>query len=330
MSDAPKPPAEPTESVVASAALPPASSTDSAPPPSPHSPAPVPPRNYTQTPVYIPAPPAYAPNSSVPRFLRAVAALVFVGGTIGAAVAWVYKNVIYPRLVISLRARSRLFAVHEAAYAKLFDALRAFTISTGIARLGGTEAIEHRRRLKEEQAERAAARSAQEVDSVEQVEGKEEEKPLLQEQEASAGEGDAGEGTAGADRQLPPPPQLLAPLHASLGALRTELQSASPTSPASTSAHVSTNPSNLVQPQGTLMRSLVTLNEYLESETYAASTFHTYRPYGAYGSAGSSTATGERKALQESAHNFKAEIRSIKGALLNRRNFVSRPEGATA
>lgn len=293
----------------------------------------MPPRNYTQTPVYIPAPPAYAPNSSVPRFLRAVAALVFVGGTIGAAVAWVYKvrllafqlscscsplagsqNVIYPRLVISLRARSRLFAVHEAAYAKLFDALRAFTTSTGIARLGGTEAIEHRRRLKEEQAERAAAGHALGADSAAQVEEKEEEMPLLQEQETSAGEGDAGEGAAGADPQLPPPPQLLAPLHASLGALRTELQAASPTSPASTSAHVSTNPSNLVQPQGTLMRSLVTLNEYLESETYAASTFHTYRPYGAYGSTGSSTATGERKALQESAHNFKAEIRSIKGA----------------
>lgn len=177
----------------------------------------------------------------------------------------------------------------------------------------------------------------------------EEKKPLLAEEKA---EGEAEDAAEQSTPSLPPPPQLLEPVKSSLSTLRAEVKSASPSGLSASSAHSSSNPSNLVQPQGTLMRSLVTFNEYLDSEIYSASTFHTYRPYGAYGSSGTSTATGERKALQEVTHNFKAEIRSLKGewrhgnlsrrssvftlvlrtgALLNRRNFaVPRAEVATS
>ncbi|GAA5833565.1 hypothetical protein JCM9279_001562 [Rhodotorula babjevae] len=327
MPEAPQPPTEPTENTVRSSVLPPASSSDSAPPLAPtRQPVPVPPRNYSQGPLYIPAPPAYAPNSSVPTFLRTLAALVFIGGSISAAVAWVYKTIIYPRLVVALKARSRLFSIHDAAYTKLFDALKSFTTSTGIARLGGAEALEFRRKLREEQVERAEGEGQQPREPHD-----EEKEPLLEKGEA-AEKGAEDEAAAAPEPTLPPPPRVLEPLTTSLATLNAELQAAaSPSVPSTTSPHAGglTNPSNLVQPQGMLMRSLVTLNEYLESETYSAATFHTYRPYGAYGAPGSSTATGERKALQEVTHNFKADIRSLKGALLNRRNFV-RPEVPTA
>ncbi|BGO99900.1 Peroxin Pex14/17-Penicillium chrysogenum [Rhodotorula toruloides ATCC 204091] len=325
MSDAPKPPTEPTESAVTAAPAPTAS-TDSAPPPTTPQPAPVPPRTYSQLPVYAP-PPAYAPNSTVPTFIRTLSILLFVGGTLSAAVAWVYKSIIYPRLVVALKARSRLFIFHESAYAKLYDALRSFTGSASVARLGGAEAIEYRRKIREEQAERTVVSEGDAGEAGE--EGKEEEKqPLLAEAEA----GEEAEGAAEQSTpSLPPPPQLLEPVKSSLSILRAEVKSASPSALSASSAHSSSNPSNLVQPQGTLMRSLVTFNEYLDSEIYSASTFHTYRPYGAYRSSGTSTATGERKALQEVTHNFKAEIRSLKGALLNRRNFaVPRAEVATS
>ncbi|GAA6051029.1 hypothetical protein JCM3770_005463 [Rhodotorula araucariae] len=318
MSEAPRPPGEPTEQSVSANTLQPASSSDSAPPPTAPHPvqAPVPPRNYSSGPVYLAAPPAYAPNSSVPTFLRALAALVFIGGSVTAAVAWIYKSIIYPRLLVALQARTRLFTIHEVAYAKLFDALKAFTASAGIARLGGAEAIEFRRGLKEEQAARVEAGGVHEG-----AEGGEEKpaeaKSLLEKGEPVGEAADAED--AAPQPGLPPPPQLLAPVTSSLASLNAELKAA--TAPSSFST-ASTNPSNLVQPQGTLMRSLVTLNEYLESETYAASTFHTYRPYGAYGASGTSTATGERKALQEVTHNFKADIRALKGALLNRRSFA--------
>ena len=217
-------------------------------------------------------------------------------------------------------------------------------------RLGGADALEFRRKLREEQVEPAQGEGQQPGPAQD-----EDKAALLEKGEAAAG---AEEDSAPApEPTLPPPPRILEPLTTSLTSLNAELLAAvAPSAPSTTSPHAGglTNPSNLVQPQGMLMRSLVTLNEYLESETYSASTFHTYRPYGAYGAPGSSTATGERKALQEVTHNFKADIRSLKGAsssplspsyrarartdlivdllagaLLNRRNFV-RPEVPTA
>lgn len=202
--------------------------------------------------------------------------------------------------------------------------MKAFTGSTGVARLGGADALEFRRKKREELAERAEEGGAP-SDTQEKQEG--EKQPLLEKDEAAAGpEADPAQAP---EPTLPPTPQVLAPLRSSLSTLNTELKAASaPSASSSSSPHAGglTNPSNLVQPQGMLMRSLVTLNEYLESETYAASTFHTYRPYGAYGasSGGPTTATGERKALQEVTHNFKADIRSLKGAPASSRSSLVR------
>lgn len=55
--------------------------------------SPPPPRDYSNHPAPIPSlPPAYAPNSSVPQFIQALAFLVFVvGGTSAAVVTWIYK-----------------------------------------------------------------------------------------------------------------------------------------------------------------------------------------------------------------------------------------------
>ncbi|GAA5957967.1 hypothetical protein JCM8115_001088 [Rhodotorula mucilaginosa] len=334
MSEAAKAPSAVTEAAAQSAVLPSPAASDSAPPPTstpPTAPAPVPPRTYPKVPVYLAPPPAYAPNSTVPNFLRIVAVLVLIGGTASSAIAWVYKTIVYPRLVIALQARTRLFRSHETIYAKLHDTIIGLVNAAGIRRLGGAEAVEFRKR----ERERRALSSDQKAPSAGSDSGdvNEEKKPLLQ---TGA---DAQEGTDPSEGQLephateplpPPPPRILEPVKTSLTSLRAELASGSPSASTTSSTgggHMPMNPSNLVQPQGMLMRSLVTLNEYLESESYAAATFHTYRPYGAYGaSAGSSsTATGERRALQEATHNFKAEIRSIKGALLNRRNFA-RPE----
>lgn len=224
--------------------------------------------------------------------------------------------------MIALQARTRLFRSHETIYAKLHDTIVGLVNAAGIRRLGGAEAVEFRKRRERERRTLSSDQKAASAGSEEEGDGaNEEEKSLLPTGAADGQEGtDPSEGQVEphATEPLPPAPRILEPVKTSLTSLRAELASGSPSaSTSSTGGHMTTNPSNLVQPQGMLMRSLVTLNEYLESESYAAATFHTYRPYGAYGaSAGSSsTATGERKALQEVTHNFKAEIRSIKGAL---------------
>lgn len=251
----------------------------------------------------------------------------------------------------------RLFRSHETIYGRLHQAVKDLVLGAGIRRFGGTAAVEFRereRRRRREGAEEAGpdpvGREAAEQEK--ERSGSDAEKDPLLERAGSGLEDQADGAPTAADEEaaaLPPAPRIIEPVQASLKSLRTEVVSGSPSS----NPTVLANPSNLVQPQGMLLRSLVTLNEYLESESYAASTFHTYRPYGAYGAGagGASTATGERKALQEVTHNFKAEIRSIKGecagrvpsiwmwaltwesgstgALLNRRNFA-RPSSESA
>lgn len=229
------------------------------------------------------------------------------------------QTIVYPRLVIALQARTRLFRSHETIYAKLHDTIVGLVNAAGIRRLGGAEAVEFRKRERERRTLSPEVKAVS-VAGSEEAGADEEKKPLLHTKADGQEETSPSEGQVephAATEPLPPPPRILEPVKTSLTSLRAELASASPSASTSSSGHHTTvNPSNLVQPQGMLMRSLVTLNEYLESESYAAATFHTYRPYGSYGaSAGSSTsATGERKALQEVTHNFKAEIRSIKGA----------------
>ncbi|GAA5887766.1 hypothetical protein JCM5296_001759 [Sporobolomyces johnsonii] len=317
MADDSKAPTWLTEATVNDHPAPIDSPSDSAPPPAPQ-PAPLPPRTYSTLPAYPAPPPAYAPNSSVPRFIRLVAALLFLGGSLSAAAAWLFKAIIYPRLVLALKARTRLFTTHEAAYSKLFDALEGFTKSKGCAILGGTEAIEFRRKLKADGED--AERTSREGEGLE----REEEEP--EDEKASTSKTDAQLDEKEQDQPstdspiltLPPPPQLLDPIQQSLASLRTAL-STNTTSP---SERQHSNPSNLVQPQGMLMRSLVSFNEYLDSESHAVSLVHAHRGYGLSSVSGGTALTGEKRALQETTQSLKAEIRSLKGALLNRRNFA--------
>jgi hypothetical protein len=273
----------------------------------------------------------------VPRFLRVVAALVLIGGGVGAAVGWIYRvrslprppvtdkanvsleqNIIFPRLVIALQARTKLFKTHEGLYGQLLESVQELVKSVGVGRLGGTEAVEFRRKEREEK-EKAVAEGEEPgasafEEGAEKTQEKEEKQPLLSTDSPTAA---AGSEETPASSPLPPPPQLLAPLTSSISSLTRTLRT--PTTPTPTS-HPS-NPSNLVQPTGTLLRSLVTFNEYLESEAYAASTVHSYGGASAYGGyrgggvgLGGAGASGERKALMQVVGDFKAEVRSVKGA----------------
>ncbi|GAA5938998.1 uncharacterized protein JCM15063_004391 [Sporobolomyces koalae] len=280
----------------------------------------LPARTYSSGPVQLRPPPAYAPNSSVPNFIRLLATLVFLGGTVSAGVAWFYKSIVYPRLILALKARTRLFQSHETKYLELWSNLKRFSQSKSCERLGAKEAIEFQKQQRESRKEIAipATPTIQEdLTETEKV-------PLLEDEKQKEVEAPTP----------PPAPPLLVPVQDSLKSLHDSISLAS-TSIASKST--STNPSNLVQPQGQLMRSFVTFNEYLESELQSISSTSISNPYRTYGTSsvtasgtGSGGTVGERKLLQEATQGFKAEIRSIKGALLNRRNFV-RPEiGVTA
>ncbi|GAA6009002.1 hypothetical protein JCM11491_005708 [Sporobolomyces phaffii] len=319
MSDTPPPaPSEVTAPSVVSTPNPP---SDSAPPPAPASAsAPLPARSYTSRLGAVRPPPAYAPNSSVPRFIRLLATLLFLGGSISAAVAWFYRSVVVPRLVLALKARIQLFDFHATQYGELARRLRQFGASDACGRLGGHQALDLARRVKER-------------DEATRARGANGEQPVPdddKDKDKTGGNAD-GEEKRDAEPQFVAP-RLVEPLVTSLASLRTAL--ASSAAPAS-KAVLGTNPSNLVQPQGQLLRSFVTLNEYLESELQSISSTVTnpYRTYGSSAVTASSTTggggAGERKALQEATQGLKAEIRSIKGALLNRRNFV-RPEITTA
>ncbi|GAA5938531.1 hypothetical protein JCM1841_004886 [Sporobolomyces salmonicolor] len=321
MADGSKAPTWLTEATINDQPAPAGSASDSAPPPTAGpQPAPLPPRNYSTLPAYPAPPPAYAPNSSVPRFIRLLAALLFLGGSLSAAAAWLFKAIIYPRLALALKARTRLFTVHEVAYSKFLDALEGFTKSKGCAILGGTAAIEFRRKLKAdgEDAERTS-REGDDLEGEEKEKEREEEKVLKsQPDDQLDGKEQDQSSPVSPILVLPPPPQVLEPIQQSLASLCTALSTAT----TSSAARPHSNPSNLVQPQGMLMRSLVSFNEYLDSESHAVALVHAHRGYGLSSASGGVALTGEKRALQETTQALKAEIRSLKGALLNRRNFA--------
>ena len=160
----------------------------------------------------------------------------------------------------------KLFGYHQTKYLELFQGLKTFTESKSCERLGGKDAIEFSRKLKSEKEEKA-----------EPVIEEEEKEPLIKSDESQEKEEKAEENPSSL---LPQPPQLLVPLTDSLKSLSSSLSSSSSSSAKPSLA----NPSNLVQPQGQLMRSFVTFNEYLESELQSihtsSSVLNPYRIYG--------------------------------------------------
>ncbi|GAA5985808.1 hypothetical protein JCM11641_006214 [Rhodosporidiobolus odoratus] len=274
------------------------SSSDSAPPPS--TPAlPLPPRNYSHAPLILPSPPRYAPNSTVPIFLRTLALVVLLAGVSGAGLGWLYRRIVYPRLVLALEARRRLVRAHEGVYDKLLEAIRGLGAGKGMQRITGRGAGrkefvgEKDRREAEAREGASASQSEQDDDEV-------------------------------ADTVVPRPEPLLDPLLDPLSSLASHLRSSSPAHPlpspshASSHVHPASNPSNLVQPTGTLLRSLVTFNEYLEDERYRLGTVHGYRgsiSAGVGGGAGAGKDGSERDKWARMVGEVKGEVRALKGAL---------------
>lgn len=201
---------------------------------------------------------------------------------------------------MALRARRELSGYHKSRYEVLFEGLKGFLSSESVKRLGGYEAVEFRRKQREEAA------------NVSKEGTEEEEKPSLEKKDTEESEKEPllartkEDDSTISSPSLPPPPQLLLPLQSSLSSLHATLSTSSSTS--------KSNPSNLVQPQGQLMRSFVTFNEYLESELSSVNAAN--RTFSGYGTTGGSV-SGERKVLSEATMGFKSEIRSIKGMFLS-------------
>jgi len=220
-------------------------------------------------------------------------------------------------LILALKARVKLFGFHRDKYLELYQAVTSFTESKSCERLGGKRAVEFRKLEKEKDKEELVGSFEDDKEKEE-----EEEETLNTEKERLLGsENEEEEQEEEKKPILPPAPELLQPLSSALRQLHTSILVDFDTSKSSPMFN-SSNPSNLVQPQGQLMRSFVTFNEYLESESHSISTTVS-NPYRTYvSSTVTTTATtggggGERKALQEATQGFKAEIRSIKGETLD-------------
>ncbi|SCZ88379.1 BZ3500_MvSof-1268-A1-R1_Chr2-1g04372 [Microbotryum saponariae] len=365
---------EPTQSIDAPPLASTSQSHDSAPPltqtapvattPTPSLP-PIEPRDYNNPtssslssirPVNLP--PAYAPNSTVPTFIRILAILIFVvGGTSAATIAWVYKvrlspqrNIFYPRLVLALKARTTLHQGHLKGYTQFVDAVRSFGKSGSRTMIGG---------LKDVPVVVDTVDSTQEASPQEETSStqstKEEKLPLTE-------QGDETQPLLSATEELPTPipieaPSILNPLLTSVQTLSSTLHTANlPPNPyaftnaSASSAFTTPNPNTTHQftpprsaaaasaaaaaqsrlsPDHTLVTSLGSLNEWVENQVYAIAT-QGYRTYGSVSGISSSSSGGaggtnggkEFKALSEATAGFKSEIRAVKGLLLNRRNFA--------
>ncbi|KAM0791217.1 hypothetical protein ACM66B_005698 [Microbotryomycetes sp. NB124-2] len=315
MSDASKTPSEVTALPLQPQAV--AGSNDSAPPPSSLSSVQksahfVPPRDYSSSssrtrapdPVFV-LPPAYAPNSTVPSFIRLLAFVVFVvGGTLSATAAWIFKSIIYPRLLKAVEARRQLVSTHSSRYLKLVDSLVALRAAPGFSAICAPQA----RKEAEHSALASTDPSADEKRDRSQAE---------------EGMANVSDSTA-ADARRIPAVNVLQPVQNALIQLNAELPKPD------TSSSLPKQMGSLTLDDGgeggkenpslRLITALNKLTTYIETETYAAVT-SSYRPYGA-----PSNVSSERKVLVEAVSAIKAEIRSVKGALLNRRNFATRSD----
>ncbi|KAM0752548.1 hypothetical protein T439DRAFT_378376 [Meredithblackwellia eburnea MCA 4105] len=281
-------------------------SSDSAAPPSSHSESQttavvpkhvdLPPKDYfaphQRATVAPPVVQTLRPNSSIPAFLRLLAFVLFLGGSTAAGIAWVYKNIFYPKLVIALKAKTDLHLSHLVSYEKLLGKIRSLVEGPGYSliaprlpvggdgeALGGGGATAGEKKVKF--AEGTKEGSVEEVGT----EGEEEEKP-----------------------SAPPPPQIFVPLTNSLQSLSSAINSDNNITSLDTDST-----------RDNLKTSITSLNDWLSAETIASmsSAYRTQIP-----SQGGANGR-EQRAFFEAVAGLKAEIRQVKGALLNRRNFAA-------
>lgn len=130
-----------------------------------------------------------------------------------------------------------------------------------------------------------------------------------------------GDGTETAPAPAVSAPAILAPLRDSLHQLSNSLQ-APPLANSSASSVTTTSAST------SLSTSLSTLSTFITTQNSASSSM-AYRPYIGYNSTGTPAIgqglSQDQLELKEIITGLKAEIRTVKGALLNRRNFATLP-----
>ncbi|SCV72075.1 BQ2448_4769 [Microbotryum intermedium] len=323
-------------------------------------------------------PPAYAPNSTVPNFIRTLAILVFVvGGTSATAIAWVYKvrlppvwasllpgehsrlaadtagplgvqNILYPRLVLALKARTVLHQDHLKGYTKFVDDVRSFGLSGTRTLIGGLKDRQGANKVDSKEDPLKEETQSDKEEKVPSTEGGDETQPLFS---------GSDESSTLVPTTIPiEAPTILSPLLTSLQTLSSTLHtsnlppnsfasthsSAPFTTPNPNATHQFTPPRSAaaasaaaaaqsrLSPDHTLVSSLGSLNEWVENQVYAIAT-QGYRTYGSVSGVSSTSGNGgvggtsggkEFKALGEATAGFKSEIRAVKGLLLNRRNFA--------
>ncbi|KAK4051063.1 hypothetical protein OIO90_004803 [Microbotryomycetes sp. JL221] len=323
----PDEPSTPSELTAASTQSPTVLSgkSDSAPPPAPLAPATstqvqngqhaLPPKDYVHPAAerrHVTAlPPAYAPNSTVPRFIRTLAILVFVvGGSLSAASAWIFKSFVHPRLLLALQMKTRLLDTHKERYSRLTRDIAALATSRGFAIINGSAGPLAQYPGQSDVNEEHDNKQAIDVKPSQQTaEGEEARESELKSDQPCENSFAKPRMTA----------QVLEPIILKLSELSAELPRPGEATtlpdrqgtllPLEDAADTSTSTA--------LVSSLDKLCNYIETETHSATT-SSYRPYGAP----AVTVSSERKVLLEAVSTLKAEIRSVKGALLNRRNFV--------
>ncbi|KAI5476340.1 hypothetical protein MNV49_007853 [Pseudohyphozyma bogoriensis] len=288
-------PAAPSEQSLASPPDPPtapasspAPATDSAPPPS------FPPRPLAFPSTQAPAPApilALRPNSSIPAFLRVLAVLVFATGTLTSACAWFYRSIVYPRLVIALEARTKLHQAQVDAYGGFLTKLRALRDGKGFSLIRGPDPEEQVHDGPEKKKDHSAQDKAT--------------RPATPSSGATSSADDIADGEP--SPRLPPAPPILTPLTTSLQTLSTTLNSHASTKP------LFFDPTSSPPATESLSTSLTKLTDYISSESFASYS-NAYRT--------NMGIPGGGNVRDEAVKNLKSEIRAVKGALLNRRNFA--------
>jgi hypothetical protein len=216
------------------------------------------------------------------------------------------QTLIYPRLVLALNARTRLHAAHLATYSSLLQEIQSLSKGPGcrLIRGEGVAGVDERGGISVESEGEGAAKDAKGAASVQATEQQKgfTEKELNADPPAVPVDTNR---TPDLVQQLPPPAPVLRPIGSALQALATALSAPnttlSPTPPRPPAAPAA-------EGSESLLRSLSTLNGYLESESYATVT-SAYRSYGA-----STGGSKDCKALHDAVVSLKAEIRSVKGA----------------
>lgn len=281
-------------------------------------------------------PPLYAPNRVLPRFIRLLALYVFlIGGTVGAATAWFYQvswsmrgrrhrsrglihsldhvqSILYPRLVQRLKLITQL---HEHGLVK-YDAFADKVVKLAAAKGFRLISPPH------DNSPLATAAAEQDSNPAYTVPGSAGEGDALLEKEESTPPDESSE----TDASSTPAPAILAPLRDSLHQLTNAIQSPPfanqiTTAPSAKSSSVS------------LAASLSALSSLITTQNSVASSM-AYRPYIGYNASGTPTVgqglSQDQLELKEVVTGLKAEIRTVKGALLNRRNFAALPPRAEA